>query len=313
MTRPFEPMTAATVKNLADVKFPVLGSPKIDGFRCVIRDGKALTRSLMPFPNLHLNKLFNKKELNGLDGEIVAGDPFGEGVYSRTSSAVTSVKGEPSLTLYAFDVTNAPDVPYWTKRAFVVDGYRTYPGRYHSIRLPLNPNVLLVQQWFIQNLQDLEKCLADNLDAGYEGIMLRSPQSLYKYGRSTMREQYLMKVKPFEESDCVVLGVEEKLTNTNEEGNAGRRRTLKAGMVPAGTLGKMLVRDLKSGAEFYLGLGKMTHAEAALHWANRDARAKEGGIVGRVAKYKFQRIGMVTSAPRQPIWLAWREKFDLGK
>jgi DNA ligase-1 len=300
-------MTAATVKNLTEVKFPVLGSPKIDGFRCVIRDGVALTRNLMRFPNLHLNKLFNKKELNGLDGEIVSGNPFGDGVYSRTSSAVTSIAGEPPLTLYAFDVTTSPDVVYFNED---MNRYQRYQMTEAMGMMSGHVNVEVVQQHWIEKVSELEEYLDKQLSLLYEGIMLRSPQSLYKHGRSTMREQYLMKVKPFEESDCVVLGVEEKLTNTNEEGNAGRKRTLKAGMVPAGTLGKMLVRDLKSGAEFHLGLGKMTHTEAKIWW---DNRAIKPGIVGKVAKYKFQRIGMVTSAPRQPIWLAWREKFDLGK
>jgi hypothetical protein len=79
-------------------------------------------------------------------------------------------------------------------------------------------------------------------------------------------------------------------------------------MVPAGTLGKMWVRDLTSKAEFFIGLGKMTHAEGAEIW-----KAKGKGTVGRTAKYKFQRVGMVTSAPRQPIFLGWRQKFDLPK
>ena len=40
-----------------------------------------------------------------------------------------------------------------------------------------------------------EKCLAD----GYEGVMIRTPDSPYKCGRSTEREGWLLKIKRFEQ------------------------------------------------------------------------------------------------------------------
>ncbi len=173
-----------------------------------------------------------------------------------------------------------------------------------------HPYVKLLPQSIIYTVEELDNYLEIMMTQGYEGAVLRTADGSdrYKFGRATMREQYLMKLKPFEDSECLVLGIAEKLTNTNEEGNRGRRRSLKEGMVPAGTLGKMWVRDLKSGAEFFIGLGKMKHTEAAEIW-----KAKGKGTIGLIAKYKFQRVGMVTKQPRQPIFLGWRPEFDTPK
>ena len=300
MTKSFEYMKAATVEvgKYDKLRFPVWASPKLDGFRASVQGGKMLTSSLMQFPNLHVNKLFNRKELNGLDGELIAGQPFGEGVYVRTSSAVTRVDGTPEVTFWVFD---------W------IDPPRPYIERldiFQKIVAKVGASAQALPQVKVHNIEHLEMYLDRMMDLGYEGCCLRRADGgdFYKYGRSTMREQYLMKLKPFEDSECIVIGIEEKMTNTNEEGNRGRRRSLKAGMVPAGTLGKMLVRDLKSGATFFIGLGKMKHVEGAAIW-----KAKGKGTIGRTAKYKFQRVGMVTELPRQPIFLGWRQKFDLSK
>ena len=298
----FEYMKAATVEvgKYSKLRFPVWASPKLDGFRASVHGGKMLTSSLMQFPNIYVNQMFNSKAINGLDGELIAGEPFGEGVYARTSSAVTRELGQPDVTFWVFDYITVMGRPFEERLIAAA-----------SIVKTCNSKMLrLVEQIKLHSTVQLETYLDKMMDLGYEGTVLRTADGSdhYKYGRSTMREQYLMKLKPFEDSECIVIGIEEKLTNTNEEGNRGRRRSLKAGMVPAGTLGKMWVRDLTSKAEFFIGLGKMTHAEGAEIW-----KAKGKGTVGRTAKYKFQRVGMVTDLPRQPIFLGWREKFDLAK
>ena len=73
---------------IAALKYPVLASPKLDGIRATVQGGRLLSRSLKPIPNLALQKLWGKKELEGLDGEIIVGSPFGEGVFDRTRRVV---------------------------------------------------------------------------------------------------------------------------------------------------------------------------------------------------------------------------------
>ena len=80
---------------LENLKYPVLVSPKLDGIRCLIVDGKALSRSFKPIPNLFIQSLLSKQEFNGLDGELVL-----EGkTFNETQSIVMSESSEPALNL----------------------------------------------------------------------------------------------------------------------------------------------------------------------------------------------------------------------
>ena len=51
---------------------------------------------------------------------------------------------------------------------------------------------------------------------GGEGLILRNPDGMYKYGRSTPKEQLSIKLKFFEQDEFEVVGFEERYTNTNE-------------------------------------------------------------------------------------------------
>ena len=93
----FRPLLAADATD-ADIRYPVLASPKIDGIRCLIVNGKAVTRSLKPIPNEHIRSMLEKYAPDGADGEIVVGDSF-----NATTSAVMSRDGEPEFTYFIFD------------------------------------------------------------------------------------------------------------------------------------------------------------------------------------------------------------------
>ena len=57
--------------------------------------------------------------------------------------------------------------------------------------------------------------MVKNLDDGYEGLMLRAPDGPYKFGRSTVKENTLLKVKNFLDDEAEVIGFKEQTTNTN--------------------------------------------------------------------------------------------------
>ena len=88
-----------------------------------------------------------------------------------------------------------------------------------------------------------EKCLAE----GYEGVMIRTPDSPYKCGRSTEREGWLLKIKRFEDDEAVVLETYEGLSNLNpaERDAFGRtkRSSCKENKVGRGELGGFVVQS----------------------------------------------------------------------
>jgi len=149
-----------------------------------------------------------------------------------------------------------------------------------------------------------EKCLSD----GYEGVMIRKPDGKYKCGRSTEREGILLKIKRFKDAEAEVIGFKEKLHNVNEqeknEFGLAKRSSKKAGMVPAGTLGTLLVRDLKTNIEFGIGSGMDDEIRQKI-WDNRD------DYINKFVKYKYQNVG-IKEAPRFPVFLGFRHTNDMS-
>lgn len=278
-------------KSCDDYKFPLLASPKLDGIRCLIVNGVAVGRSLKPIPNGYVQRLFGRAEFDGFDGELIVGETFGEGVFQRTSSGVMSVDGTPDVTYNVFDTWALFDMPFSERLAFV----KQHVGERCNV----------VPQVEVTSVEQINELTDAYIEQGYEGLMLRRPNSPYKFGRSTPKEGYLTKVKRFDDGEAEVIGVVELMHNNNEAvtnllGNI-ERSTAKAGKVAAGVLGAMVVKDVKSGVEFEIGSG-FTAEQREQFWNN--------SVVGRIVKYKSQLCG-VKEKPRFPVFLGFRDTVDI--
>jgi DNA ligase-1 len=268
---------------------PKLASPKLDGIRCLVRDGVALSRKLLPIPNKYVQSVIGKKAYNGLDGELIVGPAMAEDVFRVTTSGVMSIEGEPDFVFYAFD-------NWIMQREFAV---RLDDVRHRARDLV---RTVMVPHQEILSLAQLDEYEKRQVGLGYEGVMLRDPSAGYKFGRSTAREQGLLKVKRFEDSEAIVTGVVEEMHNTNEaekdELGRTKRSKAKAGLVGKGTMGALNVRDIHTGVEFQVGSGFTAADRARTDW------------IGKVIVYKFFPIG-VKDKPRLPVYKAVRDPLDM--
>jgi len=290
------PMLAGTAKDLGKIKFPVLASPKLDGFRCLKIDGEALSRSFKPIANKYTREYIEKNLPDNIDGELmIEGQTFNE-----LSSSLRKYDGEPNFVFHAFD---------W------IDSTKNFEARQEELSDIVKGcgenRLKLVEHIWLNSLDELtayeEKCLAE----GYEGVMVRDPEGGYKEGRSTEKQGWLLKVKRFKDSEAEVLGFEEQMHNTNEkitnELGLSSRATNQENMVATGLLGKFLVRDIHSGVEFKIGTGLgLTQKMRKDIWENQDKYR------GELVKYKFQPEG-TKDRPRLPVWLGFRAKEDMVK
>ena len=307
MSKPFKPMLAAEA-DLDKLRFPLIASPKLDGVRALVKDGVVLSRSLKPIPNEHVQKLFGRPELEGLDGELIVGSPTDPQCFQNTSGAVRRKDGEPDVWFYVFDKYDMPTIYGFDMRQRHASDQLSRLGHARTFWLEALRFVCK------QDLEGFEKTC---LSLGYEGLILRDPQGPYKFGRSTAKEGYLLKLKRFKDSEARVLAVEELMHNaneakTNELGNT-ERSSHKANLVPAGTMGRLHVEDIHTGQRFCIGTG-FTAEQRKWFWENREAAV--GGQVGpsvegRIVKYKFFPVG-VKELPRHPVYLGLRDEFDMG-
>jgi DNA ligase-1 len=148
------------------------------------------------------------------------------------------------------------------------------------------------------------------LEAGFEGLILRSIDGPYKQGRSTEKQGWLLKLKRFVDAEAEVIDFYEEMENTNEakKNLLGRteRSTKKEGMVGKGRLGGFVVIGLNGtfeGIIFECGSG-LTAAQRESYWDGRMS------LANRIIKYKYFPIG-VKDKPRLPIFLGFRDKRDM--
>lgn len=296
----FKPMLAEHAE-FNKIKFPMMASPKLDGIRAVILNGKLLSRSLKPIPNKYTRSLFeNKREYDGLDGELIVGSPTDPKCFNNTTSGIMSEEGEPRVNYYVFD-----QIPEYSGQPLNC----RFQDRYRDLQISnmLFKNIVLVPQKMIWSLPELEEFEQECLSQGYEGVIIKDPNSPYKYGRSTVKEGYMLKVKRYKDSEAIILSVEELLSNNNEatrdELGKVKRSNAKAGMIPQNTLGALIVKDLKTNVEFSIGTGFDEDQRKNL-WDNQKT------IMGKIVKYKYFSYGTIDK-PRHPVFLGFRDERDL--
>ena len=290
----FKP-TLAVAADFSKIKYPVYASPKLDGIRCSIVDGKALSRTLKPIPNKHIYETLSHVGFDGLDGELIVGSPTSKTCYTDSVSNVMAFDKVPDFTYFVFDIH---------------DHGGTFTARrddlYARVHLG-DPHIRVLPQNLLRNEDDMLAYEAAKVEEGYEGIILRSPEAPYKFGRSTVNEGYLLKVKRFEDSEAVIIGFEEEMFNGNEahtnELGRTKRSTAAAGLSGKGTLGAFQVRDVVTGVEFSIGTG-LTAADRLRVWITRDV------YLGKFVKYKFFPVG-VKDKPRHPVFLGMRALEDM--
>jgi DNA ligase-1 len=291
-----KPMLAAASDG-KNIRFPCLASPKIDGVRALIIGGEVLSRRFKLIPNRHVQELFGKEKLNGLDGELVVGSPTHPLCITNTTSGVMSQEGKPDVTLYVFDDFTELTRPYetrvkWAKRKAKGKGV-----------------VFLAHRW-IYSAEELEAYEAECLAQGYEGVMVRAPEGPYKCGRSTKREGWLLKIKRFVSSEAYITGFKEQQANTNEAKRnavgAMERSSHKAGKKGKGVLGAVLGTDIKSGRPVDCGTG-FSDKERAELWGIRNKLLMDAAVF----VYKFFPHGN-KDRPRHAVWGGLRSKLDMG-
>lgn len=298
----FKPMLAATIKDPTQLKYPLLGTPKIDGIRCVVHPYQgALTRSLKPVPNNYVRAEISKWQdrLNWCDGELTVGDGF-----QSTTSGIMSHSGRPAFTFHVFDIV---PLPLTIGDKWLVN----YPERLeHNKRFIWKaPFVKVLIPTAVHNSQDLKQYVDTCLEQGYEGACFRSINSPYKFGRSTLKQQWLLKYKQFEDSDAVIVAFNELMHNDNDaetnETGYKQRSTHQANMIPMGVLGSFRVRDLITNLEFNVGTG-FNASQRKEYWDKRDS------LLGKLIKYRHQPHGQ-KELPRIPVFLGLRDGRDTSK
>lgn len=256
-----------------------------------------MSRSMKPLPNVELQDAFCIRELHGFDGELIVGDYCAKDAFNLTTSVLMSrFKRIPVLTYYVFD-------------DFSFSGL--YYARLESLRsrvaaLNLHWIKVLEQKTFYE-VDGLAYYEEQAVQLGYEGLMVRGGNGIYKQGRSTLKEQYLMKLKRFKDAEAKCVGYTELKRNENEpttsETGYQVRSSHKDNMIGGSVVGALTCVWEATGETFNVGTGFSALDRKHL-WSIRDS------LAGRTVKFKYQDYG-VKDLPRIPVFVGFRSEEDM--
>ncbi len=292
MKRPQKaPTNPITDAQLSSLSYPMLGSPKLDGFRCCIVDGIAKTNSMKNIQNTYTFDQLSLRSLSGLDGELIVGPPNSLDAYNNSTGPLRRFRGEPDFKFYVFDMVSEGNyLNRWLK----------------DLATPIpHPRVIKIAQTILSSPEEVISYTTQCTENGYEGAMIRSAGGKYKQGRCTFNEANIFKRKLFIDAEAKIVGFVEKLTNlnpkkTNELGLTSRS-SAKAGKAGAGTLGSFILQSPDWPEPFNCGGGEFTHAQRQEIWDNLEK------YMMKSLTYKYQKHGSI-NAPRSPIARRFREE-----
>ena len=299
-----QPMLAGKAPEFTELEFPLLASKKLDGVRClVLNDGdgniRVLSRNFKDIPNNYVRTcLKSLAPIGVMDGELMVRASGKNLNFNEVTSGIMSEADEPNFVYNVFDFIKSNIATPFTQRFADLE---EVVSNMSSDHIQIVPQVQINTPAELQHYFD--KCLSE----GFEGLITRKMNSPYKNGRSTTSEQFLLKIKTMDDSECVVEGFTPLRHNNNPAAKDmfGRteRSSKKEGLVDMDTLGAFSVRDIKTGVSFEIGTG-MTAAQRDEFWVNREK------LVGKIIKYSHQSVG-VNNAPRFPSFKGFRDPRDM--
>lgn len=307
----FRPIKACDVGpdsgyDLRNIKYPVLGSFKVDGWRCLTTLQGPVTYKLKPIPNNYVREFLAATIGEGLDGELVVRRPNTKFITSYNDELRDFTKNYLSFNDIQSSLSSqsgAPDFQY-----LVFDKYNVtepYINRYQRAKALVEAagtrSIRMLPAQLIESYEQLLAYEAIAVSYGFEGICLRSPHAAYKYGRSTFNEGYLLKLKRFVDEEAQCVGFEPWYENTNDqtinELGLTERGHSSAGRIARDWLGSILAWHPKYGT-FSIGSGFTLDQRIAI-WSNRPH------FLNAWFTFKHLPHGRVDK-PRHPVFKSFR-------
>ena len=286
---------------------PLYVSPKLDGIRCRVIDNRATTgREGKRLKNLHIRKLLENPLLEGFDGELVAMNAFGDyATFQETDSAVMSEGGCPNFQYCVFDICSLKwaNMSYLSRQTVLKQYVKAAQAAGHTY-------LTFWGSEYIYSWGGLEEYERMALQSKYEGLIIRSPDGRYKYGRSTVKEGIMGKLKRFEDREAYVTGVFplEHNENTPTQNDLGyqKRSAHKANQRISDTMaGGVYCTDLHNPEwDFKIGSG-FDFAMRERIWKMRNRLVEMKAVL----TYKYQPFG-VKEKPRSPVFKAFRDAWS---
>lgn len=280
-------MAAGKISSIEDYRgdFPVVISPKYDGYRCYTENRQALSKTSKPIPSLYVQEVL-KYLPPGLDGELTVGSNF------QSSASVTRKSPDPIPFVFRIFDCFAPEVASypWNDRIeyanFSVETFK-------KSRPEQSQHIEIVPHQVVYNLQELIEVFGKIRTK--EGAIIRLTNYDYEFGKNS---KSLIKVKAFTQSEAMV-------TRVVQEKYGKNLKTVPPELwgQPKERASVLTCKWFDNGKEFDLGTG-FNHSMKKWIWENQEE------VVGKIVTFKYILSG-TKDRPRHPVFLGFRPEWDM--
>lgn len=273
---------------LDEVSYPVYVDPKLDGLRLIAikvngettlytRNGTVLTT--LPKIKAALDAL--KADNIVFDGEGMAKD------WNESASVMMARKTHKDDSTMTYNVFDCMPYADWTSQScqLTYDARRKMAEKILSGQ-PKESPLRMVQFLIAHNDQEVQDAYEEWLDEGYEGVMLKDLNALYKFKRS----KGVLKLKPVTTHEGIIVD--------HYEGNLGTKRE--------GLFGGFVVL-LPNGVTTRVGGGFSDKLKADIQLEGPDS------YLGRIAECECQPPLTEDGRMRFPVFVRFRDPSDVDQ
>lgn len=315
-----------------------LVSPKYDGWRCVIHPELGpVSNTLKPIRNTYTREWLAKHSPKWLDGELCVMPINHANQMQMAQSAFSAEHGQPDFRYMVFDNFEAGQMCGFGIRSEDTKTVRDVAFKKWQDEVLHTDGawwrIQLAPQHRVETVAELLELEEKYLAEGYEGVMVRSLDGKYKFGRSTLVQRGMIKMKRYIDAEAVVQGWSPLLLNQNDPKidalGLQKRGFSKDGKIPddsrVGSLLCKVITGRFKDTEFSIGSGFDDAARSEMREQFRtheifpdiryaDATDMAGAKitrVGQIMTFKYQDHGSKDTV-RQPIFKSWRSTDDIS-
>jgi DNA ligase 1 len=203
-----EAMLAHKFSLTKNTEYPYISQPKLDGVRCLVSKYHMQTRNGKDFvscPHVleELTRFFKKFPDAVLDGELYNHDLKHD--FEKIVSLVRKTKPTPE------DIADTQEYVQYHVYDIITPEPMSYTNRYNIISEYISgmQSIKLVHADLVNNKDEVNTLMAEYLEKGYEGQMIRIDDIPYEHKRSNS----LLKNKEFDDAEFKIVNIVEGVGN----------------------------------------------------------------------------------------------------
>lgn len=193
------------IADITKVRYPLYVQPKLDGYRCIYKQGYMWSRSGKPFANKNIPEYF--ENVFGINTVVLDGEIYAPGyTFNQLQTIMNKVDAALPSGLKYF-IYDCMPVEHWAANKCP----KPYSERYRLLNemvaeIADPQKVLSISNDKVQTSGEVVALYKSFLKRGLEGAMLKDPEGLYRWKRVSVKSGEMLKVKPFKEVDLEITG-----------------------------------------------------------------------------------------------------------